>query len=133
MRPRWRSPPGSMPRSARAGTFRSPSAWARRAFTWKMRAARTCSRCSERDPVGLHLADARIGGLRWRTSRGIRMSDIGVDVCWLPYCSTCARAVAYLQEKGVSIRRYRNLKEEPLSEDEVRALAEKVGSVEKLF
>lgn len=57
----------------------------------------------------------------------------GVDVYWLPYCTTCQKAVAYLQEKGVPIRSYRNLKEEPLSEDEVRALAAKVGGVEKLF
>jgi len=57
----------------------------------------------------------------------------GVDVYWLPYCSTCQKAVAYLQEKGVPIRGYRNLKEQPLSEDDVRALAAKVGGVEKLF
>ena len=56
-----------------------------------------------------------------------------VDVYWLPYCTTCTKAVAYLQERGVSIRSFRNLKEQPLSEDEVRALAEKVGGVEKLF
>lgn len=60
------------------------------------------------------------------------MTD-GVDVYWLPYCTTCQKAVAYLEEKGVPVRSYRNLKEEPLSEDEVRALAAKVGGVEKLF
>ena len=58
---------------------------------------------------------------------------MSVDVYWLPYCTTCQKAVAYLQEKGVAIRSYRNLKEQPLSEDEVRDLAEKVGGVEKLF
>ena len=41
--------------------------------------------------------------------------------------------MAYLEGKGVSVRSFRNLKEQPLSEDEVRALAEKVGGVEKLF
>ena len=60
-------------------------------------------------------------------------STRGVDVYWLPYCTTCQKAVAYLQEKGIPIRGYRNLKEQPLSEDEVRALAAKVGGVEKLF
>jgi arsenate reductase len=45
----------------------------------------------------------------------------------------CTRAVAHLQERGVSIRAYRNLKEAPLSEDEVRILAAKVGGLEKLF
>lgn len=39
----------------------------------------------------------------------------------------------YLEDKGVRIRSFRNLKEEPLSEDEVRALAEKVGGIETLF
>jgi arsenate reductase len=56
-----------------------------------------------------------------------------VDVYWLPYCTTCQKAVAHLQAKGVSVRSYRNLKEQPLSEDEVRALAAKVGGVDKLF
>jgi len=56
-----------------------------------------------------------------------------VDVYWLPYCTTCQKAVAHLQERGVSIRSYRNLKQQPLSQDEVRALAAKVGGVEKLF
>ena len=56
-----------------------------------------------------------------------------VDVYWLPYCTTCQKAVAHLEAKGVSIRSYRNLKEAPLSEGEVRALAEKVGGVDKLF
>jgi arsenate reductase len=41
--------------------------------------------------------------------------------------------VAYLREKGVPIRSFRNLKVEPLSEDEARALAAKVGGVETLF
>ena len=60
------------------------------------------------------------------------MTD-GVDVYWLPYCTTCQKAVAYLEGKGVPVRNYRNLKEAPLTEDEVRALAAKVGGVEKLF
>jgi len=59
--------------------------------------------------------------------------DVSVDVYWLPYCTTCQKAVAHLEAKGVAIGRFRNLKEEPLSEDEVRGLAEKVGGVEKLF
>jgi len=60
------------------------------------------------------------------------MAD-AVDVYWLPYCSTCQKAVAYLEEKGVPVRSFRNLKEEPLSAEEVRALAAKVGGVETLF
>jgi arsenate reductase len=57
----------------------------------------------------------------------------GVDVYWLPYCTTCQKAAAYLEEKGVPIRSWRNLKEEPLSQAEVRGLAAKVGGVDKLF
>ncbi|HEX9939889.1 MAG TPA: ArsC/Spx/MgsR family protein [Longimicrobium sp.] len=60
-------------------------------------------------------------------------SSVGVDVYWLPYCTTCQKAVAHLEAKGVPIRGYRNLKEDPLSQDEVRGLAAKVGGVEKLF
>jgi arsenate reductase len=62
------------------------------------------------------------------------MADsVSVEVLGLPYCTTCQKAVAYLEGKDVSVRNFRNLKEEPLSVDEVRALAEKVGGVEKLF
>jgi arsenate reductase-like glutaredoxin family protein len=35
--------------------------------------------------------------------------------------------------QGIPVRHYRNLKEEPLPEGEVRALAAKVGGVEKLL
>jgi arsenate reductase len=60
--------------------------------------------------------------------------DVSVDLYGLPYCTTCQKAVAYLEDqKGVTIRSFRNLKEEPLSMDEVRDLATKVGGVEKLF
>jgi arsenate reductase len=48
-------------------------------------------------------------------------------------CTTCQKPVAYLEEKRIPIRSFRNLKEEPLSEGEVRGLADKVGGVDKLF
>ncbi|MBW3572091.1 MAG: hypothetical protein KY467_13405 [Gemmatimonadetes bacterium] len=57
----------------------------------------------------------------------------GVEVYWLPHCSTCVKAVAYLREKGVPIRGLRDLKAQPLSGDEVRDLANRVGGAEKLF
>lgn len=56
-----------------------------------------------------------------------------VDVYWLPYCTTCQKAAKHLEEKGMPVRAFRNLKEAPLSVDEVRDLAAKVGGVEKLF
>lgn len=58
---------------------------------------------------------------------------VNVEVFGLPYCTTCQKAVAYLESKGVAVERFRNLKEQPLSQDEVRALAAKVGGVEALF
>jgi arsenate reductase len=64
---------------------------------------------------------------------GMNMDDASVEVYWLPYCTTCQKAVKHLEEKGVPVRSFRNLKEEPLSEDEVRDLAAKVGGVETLF
>ncbi len=57
----------------------------------------------------------------------------GVDVYWLPHCSTCQKAVAYLQEKGVPIRSFRDLKAQPLERAEVEDLARKVGGAEALF
>jgi arsenate reductase (glutaredoxin) len=61
------------------------------------------------------------------------MSGEGVDVYWLPHCTTCQKAVAYLHEKHVTIQSFRDLKAEPLEEAEVRDLARKVGGVEALF
>lgn len=57
----------------------------------------------------------------------------GVDVYWLPYCTTCQKAVAYLHEKGVPIRGFRDLKAQPLERAEVEELARKAGGAEKLF
>ena len=59
--------------------------------------------------------------------------SVSVDVYGLPYCTTCQKAVKHLEDRGVTVRSFRNLKEEPLSVDEVRGLAEKVGGVETLF
>jgi arsenate reductase (glutaredoxin) len=56
-----------------------------------------------------------------------------VDVYWLPYCTTCQKAVEHLRSKGAEIRGFRNLKEEPLTAAEVRELAAKVGGVDALF
>jgi arsenate reductase len=52
---------------------------------------------------------------------------------WLPYCSTCVKAERHLLDRGVSIARYINLKETPLSPDVLQALADGLGGVEALF
>jgi arsenate reductase (glutaredoxin) len=59
--------------------------------------------------------------------------DVSVEVYWLPYCSTCQKAVEHLRGRGVAIDRFRDLKSEPLSETEVRELAAKVGGPDALF
>jgi arsenate reductase (glutaredoxin) len=61
------------------------------------------------------------------------MSDAGVDVYWLPYCTTCQKAVKHLEERGVPIRSFRDLKAQPLERAEVEDLARKVGGAEALF
>jgi arsenate reductase len=60
-------------------------------------------------------------------------SDAGVDVYWLPHCTTCQKAMKHLQEKGVPIRSFRDLKAQPLERPEVEDLARKAGGAEKLF
>jgi arsenate reductase len=56
-----------------------------------------------------------------------------VDVYWLPHCTTCQKAVKHLEERGVEIRSFRDLKAQPLSRAEVEALARKVGGAGALF
>lgn len=52
---------------------------------------------------------------------------------WLPYCSTCTKAEKYLLDKGVTIQQTINVKEETVSIDTLKSLAERLGSVEALF
>lgn len=48
-------------------------------------------------------------------------------------CSTCQKAVQYLQESGVEIENFHDVKEDRLSRKEIKKLVEMVGGVEKLF
>ncbi|HEX8394794.1 MAG TPA: ArsC/Spx/MgsR family protein [Longimicrobium sp.] len=57
----------------------------------------------------------------------------GVDVYWLPHCSTCQKAVEHLRSKGVVIRSLRDLKAQPLEHAEVEDLARKAGGADALF
>ncbi len=52
---------------------------------------------------------------------------------WLPNCTTCQKAKRRLDYHRLSITKLRDLREEPLSLDEVKNLAEKLGGVENLF
>ena len=52
---------------------------------------------------------------------------------WLPYCSTCTKAEAYLLERGATIKQHINVKEEQVSDKELKELSAGVGGVESLF
>jgi arsenate reductase len=63
----------------------------------------------------------------------VMAGGVNVEVYGLPYCTTCQRAMRHLQERGVTIQRFRDVKSQPLSRAEVEGLAGKVGGAEKLF
>lgn len=52
---------------------------------------------------------------------------------WLSHCSTCKKAHQFLENRGVKIARFHNLKEESLSQREVEELAEMLGGTGNLF
>ncbi len=56
-----------------------------------------------------------------------------VKLYGLPHCSTCKKAVAYLEELGVEIESFHDVKENQLSKKEVERLVKLVGGVDKLF
>jgi len=60
-------------------------------------------------------------------------SQVNVEVYGLPYCTTCQRAMHHLQERGVTVQSFRDVKTQPLSRAEVEDLARKAGGAEKLF
>ncbi len=52
---------------------------------------------------------------------------------WLPHCSTCQKAKAYLEAKGVVFTLVHDIKANPLPEATVVELANGVGGAEALF
>ena len=56
-----------------------------------------------------------------------------VTYYWLPNCSTCQKALRWLERRGVQITHFRDIKEEPLSRDEIAELARMVGGEGELF
>lgn len=52
---------------------------------------------------------------------------------WLPHCSTCKKAKAWLEEKGFEIDSHRDLKADKLKRSEVLKLAGKTGGAAALF
>mgnify|MGYP000064794643 FL=1 len=56
-----------------------------------------------------------------------------VKLYGLPHCSTCQKAVAYLEGKGVEIEKFHDVKEDRLSKKEIEKLVKLAGGVDKVF
>ncbi len=52
---------------------------------------------------------------------------------WLPNCSTCQKAKRRLDRHNVKVTKIRDIKEEPLTREEVVNLAEMLGGASELF
>jgi arsenate reductase (glutaredoxin) len=52
---------------------------------------------------------------------------------WLPYCSTCIKAEQHLLNKGATIAKHINVKEEKVTREELLELCQVLGGVDKLF
>ena len=59
------------------------------------------------------------------------MKDI--KMYWLPHCSTCQKAVKWLDRRGIKVTEFRDIQEDPLSRAEVEQLAKMLGGPEGLF
>jgi arsenate reductase len=58
---------------------------------------------------------------------------MSLKLYWLPNCSTCQKADAYLKNNEQQVVEYRDVKAQPLSESEIKSLAKLVGVVDSLF
>jgi len=56
-----------------------------------------------------------------------------VTLYWLPNCSTCQKAVRWLDRRGITITTFRDLKEKPLTRAEIENLAKMLGGSAELF
>jgi arsenate reductase (glutaredoxin) len=56
-----------------------------------------------------------------------------VNLYWLPHCSTCQKAKIFLENKGVKINRFHNLKEQLLSAEDVEKLSKMLGGASEMF
>lgn len=52
---------------------------------------------------------------------------------WLPTCSTCQKAKRRLDRHNVKVTKFRDIKEEPLSREEVEKLVKMLGGASELF
>ncbi len=56
-----------------------------------------------------------------------------VKLYWMENCSTCQKAVRWLDRRGVKITKFRDIKEEPLSRTEIERLVKMLGGADELF
>jgi arsenate reductase len=56
-----------------------------------------------------------------------------VTFYWLPNCSTCKKALGWLERRGVKIAEFRDIKEQPLTRNEVEDLAKMLCGPAELF
>lgn len=56
-----------------------------------------------------------------------------VTLYWSPGCSTCQKAARWLDRRNVKVTKFRDIKDDPLSREEVESLAKMLGGPEDLF
>ena len=56
-----------------------------------------------------------------------------VTFYWLPNCSTCQKAKKHIERHGIRDFVLRDIKEDPLTREEVARLAKQLGGAEELF
>lgn len=56
-----------------------------------------------------------------------------VTFYWLPNCSTCKKALGWLERRGIKIKHFRDIKEEPLTRTEIEELSAILGGPAELF
>jgi arsenate reductase len=56
-----------------------------------------------------------------------------VTFYWLPACSTCKKAKSFIERHGIRDFELRDIKENPLSREDVEKLAKLVGGAGELF
>jgi arsenate reductase len=61
------------------------------------------------------------------------MTKRNLTLYWLPHCSTCQKAAQYLEQRGHTVAKFRDIKSDPLDRSEVEQLTELVGGAGELF
>ena len=56
-----------------------------------------------------------------------------VTFYWLPNCSSCQKAKGWLERRGVKIAKFRDIKEESLTRNEIKDLVKMLGGPPELF